>query len=89
MNRISYILAATAMTFGLVACDDTVKTQSTVESKTEMPGQPDATAKSEVTVVVPETAASGVVEQKREVTVEQQNADGSKTETTKKIEVSK
>lgn len=89
MKKTATVILAAFMAAGLAACDDTVKTESKVESKTEVPGQPDATSKSEVTVVVPESAASSAVEQKQEVTVEKENADGSKTETTKKFEVSK
>lgn len=89
MKTTAAIITAALMTLGLAACDKTVKTESTTETIREVPGQPDATSKSEVTVVVPETAAPNAQEQKEEVTVKKESTDGTTTETTKKFEVSK
>ena len=89
MKTTAAIIVAAFMTLGLAACDKTVKTESTTEVTREVPGQPDATSKSEVTVVVPETAAPNAQEQKEEVTVKKESTDGTTTETTKKFEVSK
>ena len=89
MKTTAAIITAALMTLGLAACDKTVKTESTTEVIREVPGQPDATSKSEVTVVVPETAAPNAQEQKEEVTVKKESTDGTTTETTKKFEVSK
>lgn len=89
MKTTAAIITAALMTLGLAACDKTVKTESTTETIREVPGQPDATSKSEVSVVVPETAAPNAQEQKEEVTVKKESTDGTTTETTKKFEVSK
>lgn len=77
------------MVGSLAACQDKVKTQATTESVTKTPDAPDTTSKVEATTVVPESAAPAAVEQKKEATTEVKNGDGSTTETTKKVEVSK